>query len=247
MECGSGLLSEWYWHENQITQGKNLLQCHFPPQTPYGLEWDRNRDPADSSASNDDCSQDTRRIHIRQTTNTLHLEVLAAGTLENKTGPWRQCNSPCMYTPWHPVTKSSSSVHTDFPPALPLEVSSAIVQPIITLMTYTSTILRGPTKTLLNLNGESFQIPANTAHIQKFCWCCVLEAGVSKALVATGMNWECAEYEQQIGELYQFISHKNLVPVSKRTLTLQVLKSVKSSRYPQQNGHWRVTSDILPT
>jgi len=49
------------------------MQCHFPPQTPHGLEWDRNRDPAEGGESTDDCSQVTRRIRIKQTTNTLHL------------------------------------------------------------------------------------------------------------------------------------------------------------------------------
>jgi len=59
--------------KNRITWGGgDLLQCHFPPQTPHGLEWDRNRDPAESGESNDDCSQATRRNRIRQT-NTLHL------------------------------------------------------------------------------------------------------------------------------------------------------------------------------
>jgi hypothetical protein len=86
VEYGSGVLIERYWQAKTKLLEKKLLQCHFPPQNPHGLEWDRNRDRAKSSTTNDDCSQVTRRIHIRQTTNTLHLEVLVAGTLENKTG-----------------------------------------------------------------------------------------------------------------------------------------------------------------
>jgi hypothetical protein len=77
MEYVNGALMEWYW------QGKTELlggggggepnACHFPPQTPHGLEWDRNRDLAGSGESTDDCAQATTRIRIRQTTNMLHL------------------------------------------------------------------------------------------------------------------------------------------------------------------------------
>jgi len=123
-----------------------------------------------------------------------------------------------------------------------LKASSAIVKPIITAIGHTCTLVRSPTKTLLNLNVDSFQLPGNKAYRY------IISAGadISKALDATITTWECAEYEQQIGELYQFISYQNVVPDSNRTVPLQVLQSMRSSRSPKQNYHWRFSSDILP-
>jgi hypothetical protein len=40
--------------KTELLGKENQMQCHFPPQTPHGLEWDRNRDPAEGGESTDD-------------------------------------------------------------------------------------------------------------------------------------------------------------------------------------------------